>query len=375
MKRIVTIIIAALLCVSLLAGCGGSDIKTKNDKELNETVVAKIGDVKITQAYYNFIYSLLYSNMAQYEQYYGADWINMEIEDGKTIGDFIKENTMSQIEQLATAVIIAEEKGIKADSEIKKNIKEQKKSILENYGGEDGFVKFLESSRTTDDAINTYLEMYEVYNKLFKKITSKGGEAYIEDKEIQDEFLSEYADKLRVQHILVSTQEQTNEETGETKPARSDEEALKIVNEIIGKLDKGESFDSLITEYDEDPGMEAGKFYVFGAGEMVAEFEEASKNLAIGDYTKEGVKTSYGYHIIKRYDITTEIDEFKSFKETKAQEKITEIVEKKIETLKIKWEEKVIDKYVDKWNDEMKKAAQTQNENQSSAENQTEKAE
>jgi len=375
MKRIFTIIIATLLCVSLLAGCGGSDIKTKNDKELNETVVTKIGDVEITQAYYNFIYSLLYSNMAQYEQYYGADWINMEIEEGKTIGDFIKENTMSQIEQLAAAVVIAGENGIKTDSEIKKNIKEQKKSIIENYGGEDGFAEFLESSKTTDDAINTYLEMYEVYNKLFDKITAKGGEAYIEDKEIEDEFLAEYADKLRVQHILVSTQEQTNEETGETKPARSDEEALKIVNEIIGKLDKGESFDSLITEYDEDPGMDAGKFYVFGDGEMVAEFEEASKNLAIGDYTKEGVKTSYGYHIIKRYDITTEIDEFKSFKETKAQEKITEILEKKIDALKIKWEEKTIDKYVDKWNEEMKKAAQAETENQDSAENQTEKAE
>ena len=375
MKRIFTIIIATLLCVSLLAGCGGSDIKTKNDKELNETVVTKIGDVEITQAYYNFIYSLLYSNMAQYEQYYGADWINMEIEEGKTIGDFIKENTMSQIEQLAAAVVIAGENGIKTDSEIKKNIKEQKKSIIENYGGEDGFAEFLESSKTTDDAINTYLEMFEVYNKLFDKITAKGGEAYIEDKEIEDEFLAEYADKLRVQHILVSTQEQTNEETGETKPARSDEEALKIVNEIIGKLDKGESFDSLITEYDEDPGMDAGKFYVFGDGEMVAEFEEASKNLAIGDYTKEGVKTSYGYHIIKRYDITTEIDEFKSFKETKAQEKITEILEKKIDALKIKWEEKTIDKYVDKWNEEMKKAAQAETENQDSAENQTEKAE
>lgn len=375
MKRIFTIIIATLLCVSLLAGCGGSDIKTKNDKELNETVVAKIGDVKITQAYYNFIYSLLYSNMAQYEQYYGADWINMEIEEGKTIGDFIKENTMSQIEQLAAAMVIADENGIKTDSEIKSHIKEQKKNIIENYGGEDGFAEFLESSKTTDAAINTYLEMYEVYNKLFEKITAKGGEAYIEDKEIEDEFRSEYADKLRVQHILVSTQEQTNEETGETKPARSDEEALKIVNEIIAKLDKGESFDSLITEYDEDPGMEAGKFYVFGDGEMVAEFEEASKNLAIGDYTKEGVKTSYGYHIIKRYDITTEIDEFKSFKETKSQEKITEIIEKKIDALKIKWEEKTIDKYVDKWNEEMKKAAQAQTENQGSAETQTEKTE
>ncbi len=362
MKRILTVILAVMLCSALLlSGCGGKEIATKNDKELNETIVATFGDVKVTQADYNFIYKLLYDNMAQYGMYYGEDWINTEIEEGKTIGDYIKENTMNQLKQLSAAYILAGENGIEVDSEIKDAVKAQKEQIINNnYQGEANYITFLEESRTTDKAIDTYLEMYEVYNRLFEKMTSVGGKAYIENADIEEDFLAEYSDKWRVQHILISTQEQTDAE-GNTTPARSDEDAQKLVKEVISKLDAGEDFDSLIDEYDEDPGMSKGNYYVFGTGEMVPEFEEASANLAVGEYTKEGVKTDYGYHIIKKYEINTDIKEFKDFKNTKSEEKVMELVEKKMEEIKSNTEDKAIDKYVEAWLEELaaqEKAAQ-----------------
>lgn len=363
MKKIITSLLVIVLCVSLvLCGCSKSEIKTKNDKELNSSIVLTVGDIKYTQADYNFIYKLLYDNMSQYAMYYGEDWINFEIEEGKTIGDFIKENTENQLKQLAAANILAKEKGIKADKDIKKEVANQKKNIIEtNYGGETGFVTFLEDTRTTDKAIDTYLMMYEVYNKYYEKISSVGGEAYVEDKDLEEAFLKDYSNKLRVKHILISTQEQTDDK-GETVPAKSEAEALKIANEVIGKLNAGEDFDKLIDEYDEDPGMESGGFYVFGDGEMVPEFETASKNLEIGKHTTEAVKTSYGYHIIKRYEITTDMDEFKSFKDTKMQEKTSELIEKKIKDIKVKAEEKTIDAYVEAWLKDIKKAQEAEKE-------------
>lgn len=385
MKRILTVALAVMLCSALLlSGCGGKEIATKNDKALNETIVATFGDVKVTQADYNFIYKLLYDNMAQYGAYYGEDWINTEIEEGKSIGDYIKENTINQLKQLSAAFMLAEENGIKVDSDIKDAVKAQKEQIInDNYQGEENYIKFLEQSRTTDKAIDTYLQMYEVYNKLFEKMTSAGGKAYIEDKDIEKDFLEEYSDKWRVQHILISTQEQTDEE-GNTTPARSDEEAQKLVKEIIAKLDKGEDFDSLIDEYNEDPGMSKGNYYVFGTGEMVPEFEEASANLKVGEYTKEGVKTDYGYHIIKKYEINTDIKEFKDFKNTKSEEKVMGLVEKKIDEIKSNVEEKAIDKYVKAWLEELKaeekaaqdaqqqQNAQTESENNTQSENSAE---
>ena len=385
MKRILTVALAVMLCSALLlSGCGGKEIATKNDKALNETIVATFGDVKVTQADYNFIYKLLYDNMAQYGAYYGEDWINTEIEEGKSIGDYIKENTINQLKQLSAAFMLAEENGIKVDGDIKDAVKAQKEQIInDNYQGEENYIKFLEQSRTTDRAIDTYLQMYEVYNKLFEKMTSAGGKAYIEDKDIEKDFLEEYSDKWRVQHILISTQEQTDEE-GNTTPARSDEEAQKLVKEIIAKLDKGEDFDSLIDEYNEDPGMSKGNYYVFGTGEMVPEFEEASANLKVGEYTKEGVKTDYGYHIIKKYEINTDIKEFKDFKNTKSEEKVMGLVEKKIDEIKSNVEEKAIDKYVKAWLEELKaeekaaqdaqqqQNAQTESENNTQSENSAE---
>lgn len=356
MKKLLSVVLTVILCASLIfSGCS-SQIKTENDKELNKSIVLTVGDIKYTQADYNFVYKLLYDNMAQYSQFYGDDWLSFEIEDGKTIGDFIKENTMLQLKQLAAANILAEENGVKADSDVKKTVKTNKEEIIKNnYGGEEEYIKFLEETRTTDKAIDTYLQMYEVYNRYYEKITAEGGAAYIEDKDAEKDFLEAYKDKLCVKHVLISTMEQTDEE-GNPAPARSDEEAQALVKEVIAKLDAGEDFDKLIDEYDEDPGMESGGFYVFGDGEMVAEFEEASKELEIGEYTKEGIKSDFGYHIIKRYELNTELNEFAQFKEVKMQEKTTELIEKKLEGLTVKAEDKIIDKYVADWQKAIKEA-------------------
>ena len=351
MKKVLALLVAMILCVSLFASCG-EKISTPDDKELNNTVVLKIEDVKITQAYYNFIHSIIYSQMAQYEQYYGEDWLNMEIESGKTVENYIDESAKSQAEQFAAAIILGEEYGITVDSKIKENVETQKKDVIESYGGEEGYIQFLEESHTTDEAITTYLETYEVLTALLEKITKKGEEGYIEDSEIEKMFLEEYKDKLRVQHVLISTK--ADEQTG--APAKTDEEALKIANEVIAKLDKGEKFDSLISDYGEDPGMSAGQFYTFGTGEMVEEFEKASRELKVGEYTKKPVKSDYGYHVIKRYTIDKEIPEYADFKLMKSQEKLTDILVKKAEKLDKKWEDKKIDAYMKEWKKEREEA-------------------
>ena len=114
----------------------------------------------------------------------------------------------------------------------------------------------------------------------------------------------------------------------------------------------------MIEQYNEDPGISKGKFYVFGTGEMVSEFEEASKNLEIGEYTKEPVKTSYGYHIIKRFDINTKIDEFKDFQNNLLQEKAMKKLDDALEDMDVDVKEDTIKKYLDKWAEERKKEAE-----------------
>ena len=69
------------------------------------------------------------------------------------------------------------------------------------------------------------------------------------------------------------------------------------------KNDPGQ-FDPLLTIYGEDPGMAANPGgYLFGPGEMVAEFEEGTKALQPGQISQP-IQSSYGWHIIQRLPLT-----------------------------------------------------------------------
>lgn len=118
------------------------------------------------------------------------------------------------------------------------------------------------------------------------------------------EVLSAYAqgmDYLAAKHILIST---IDPSTGAT--VRSDEAAQDLANQIIDALDQTptpQQFDNLLSLFGEDPGMTASpEGYLFSAGEMVSEFETAVRQLSVGAYTPQPVKTLYGYHVILRLD-------------------------------------------------------------------------
>ncbi len=362
MKRTLTLILAlALAAVLVLSGCSSkSEYATENDASLDDGVVATVKDIKISQADYNFLYSMIFNEMSQYSQYYGEGWLTMPVNDeGTTMETYMKDSSINQLTQLAAATYLAEENEVDLD-DIKDVVDKSKEDVVKNYGGKDGYMSFLKECRTTDKAIETYLERVEIYNRLCDKLTAEGGAAYIDMEDILKEFAGNY---MTVQHVLISTQEQTNED-GSVTPAKSEAEAKAIADEVIQKVAAGEDFDKLIEEYDEDPGMEPGKFYTFTDGQMVAEFEEASKNLEVGEYTKEAVKTDYGYHIIKKYDIDTNDENFTNFKQQKADEKMNEIINKKLEDLKVKKEDKKLEEYSKEWNTELQKRLTDNMQNQ-----------
>lgn len=98
--------------------------------------------------------------------------------------------------------------------------------------------------------------------------------------------------EVQVAHIMIK---EKKEENGE-------ENARNKAMEIYQKAKSGENFAELASKYSED-GSSAkmgGELPWFGTNKMVAEFEEAAFSLKNDGDIAEPIKTSYGWHIIKR---------------------------------------------------------------------------
>ncbi len=87
----------------------------------------------------------------------------------------------------------------------------------------------------------------------------------------------------------------------------SPEDTLKAYTkamEIIARINRGEDFGKLASEFSEDPSAKDnyGDLYYFSSGQLVPEFEDAVYGMKVGEITQKPVRTAFGYHIIKTID-------------------------------------------------------------------------
>ncbi len=150
----------------------------------------------------------------------------------------------------------------------------------------------------------------------------------VTDKEIQNYYDDDVIAEIRASHILITT-DYADGATDEQK-AEIDKTALEQAKSIITKLNNGEKFEDLAKEYSKDnSASNGGDVNWFGHGEMVEEFENAAIKLKKGEYTKEPVKTKYGYHIILKTD-----EREKAKLEDIKEEVIESVAEDKVENTK-----------------------------------------
>ena len=116
---------------------------------------------------------------------------------------------------------------------------------------------------------------------------------------------------MKAAHLMIAASKESD--TDETI-----EKARAKANEIYEKLAAGENFDDLVKAYSDDPSSSSngGVLPLFGTGattRMIPEFEEAAFALTKdGDFSKP-IQTNFGFHIIKRLELTPlkSLDELK----------------------------------------------------------------
>ncbi len=110
----------------------------------------------------------------------------------------------------------------------------------------------------------------------------------ITDKEIEEYYENKVYGDIDSKHLLVSIDDD-----------RNDEEAKKLANEIIEKLNSGKSFDEVKEEYADQTVYEELGYQAFNSN-IQDSYMDALQKLENGKYTTEPVQTTYGYHIIYR---------------------------------------------------------------------------
>ncbi|WP_028879415.1 peptidylprolyl isomerase [Terasakiella pusilla] len=150
------------------------------------------------------------------------------------------------------------------------------RTIVAEQARKDGFDKNEEFKKRMADIEQQVLARDFIADYAEKQITDKRVEeayqAMIKDFEPQKE--------VHARHILVE-----------------DEAAAK---DVIKELEGGADFVELAKTKSTGPsGPQGGDLGFFSAGAMVPEFEKAAFALKAGEFSKEPVKTQFGYHVIK----------------------------------------------------------------------------
>jgi peptidyl-prolyl cis-trans isomerase SurA len=99
--------------------------------------------------------------------------------------------------------------------------------------------------------------------------------------------------KVTVAHIMLIDNDKTTDEQRENVKTR--------IDEIFAKLDEGEEFETLVSQYSDDKTSipRGGQLDPFGINKMYPEFENTSFGLeSVGDYSQP-IKTPVGWHILK----------------------------------------------------------------------------
>lgn len=277
LKQITSLFLAASLGMLCLTGCGTTEKKEDDSaqllvdgKEVSIPYLAKVGDDEIP--YDEFRYYFL-NYKSQVEENDPDIW--------ETDADAEQNMIDSAYQQTLANYVIrtcAKEYDIELDDTESDAVDESIQNSIDSAGSEEEFNQILESQYLTPDLYREVLEAQLLSSKLLDYLCENDFKSQYQEAAVS-EIKSTF---IRASHILV------------------EEDQEELANELAQRARNGEDFNYLVEQYGQDEGMvNNADGYYFTEGEMVTEFYDAANALEIGEIS-DPVKSSYGYHVIKR---------------------------------------------------------------------------
>ena len=259
-------IILLSLCLVLVTGCGKSIPKLKDGSE----VVVSLEKSKIS-----------------------VDDLYNEIKD--TYG-------------LSTLINMIDKKIL--ETEYKDDLEDAKKSAesqiesLKSYYGDDALSAVQQyTGYSTMEAYQDSLYLAYLQNLAVKDYAIE----QISDKEISEYYDNNIFGDIKVSHILITPN--VKDDMSDEEKTKAEEKAKAEAEKLIKKLNEAEDvnkeFKSLAKKNSDDEATaeKSGNLGYINKDTLSSDYDgfaDAAYNLKDGEYTKEPVKTSLGYHIILR---------------------------------------------------------------------------
>ena len=182
------------------------------------------------------------------------------------------------------------------DDAMTKKIQENAEYYLNMYKQYYNYTQeqFLEKNGFSSyEAFLDYLRLDYRRNKYLDDYVEKN----LSDGEIQKYYDEKVFGDINTQHVLVEVKSGDDDKSDKL----SDEDAKKLAEEIITKLNDGTSWETIQKDYKDKITFEDLSYQSWDAS-LEESFMTALKEMEDNSYSKEPVKTSYGYHVIYRID-------------------------------------------------------------------------
>lgn len=298
----------------------GCNMIERTPESIRNTVVAKIGDEKITKGELD---DSLKHILDPLREQYGD-----KFEEEPSLKESLKQQREQQLQALVDEKVALKKAKeldlIPNEEEMKKEVDERINFYKELYGGEDKFLEQIKAfGYETEDAFRTFIEDQVIVGKvvdyIYKDVTVSEEDA----KKFYDENVQYFTKQpgAETAHILVEVKDFNNAD----EVAKAEAEAKQIRDRIVNK---GEDFAKVAKEVSDDPGSKdnGGSYgYIpYSETKYVKEFMDGVKNGKEGEISQP-IRSQFGYHIMKTTGVNKEVQvtSFDTIKEKLMTDKVT----------------------------------------------------
>jgi peptidyl-prolyl cis-trans isomerase C len=171
-----------------------------------------------------------------------------------------------------------------------------------HFGSDKAFAAFLERNNQSETEVKQDLEKTLLREKLFAKLLGQTEPTEDDAKKYYEENKDKYKQKeqIRASHVLLKVEK--------TTPDAEKKKKLETAKKVLAEAKKKDAnFEEIAKKYSEGPtAQRGGELGTFSRGRMVKAFEDAAFAAKPGEVIGP-VETQFGYHVIKVYEKTPEM--------------------------------------------------------------------